>query len=68
MTQEIPVVKLTHTKEFNAPMIGDSLSCQKPFLHSKKLFIFCAKREGALQMSQLTDHAAVVTVAVKSIY
>ena len=32
----------------NVPMFGDSLSCKKPFLNSKRLFIICAKREPAL--------------------
>ena len=42
--------------DFNVPMFGDSLSCKKPFLNSKKLFIICAKREPALRRFQLVDH------------
>lgn len=49
-------------------MLGDSLSCQKALLNSKKLFIVCAKRELALQMSQLIDHVAVVEAVVNTIF
>ena len=52
----------------NVPMFGDSLSCKKPFLNSKRLFIICAKREPALWRSQLAEHEAAQKVVVNTIY
>lgn len=41
---------------------------KKPFLNSKKLFNICAKREPALQRSQLADHEAAEKLVVNTIY